>query len=143
MVRLKIKELQDFIARFSANASKSKLEQTKLNLLRINDILSEIEANIEPLKNQSEKAKKYLSLREELRSIEIGLFLYNIDTYKTKLEELMKDIDVINSQKTDEESRLSVLQNLKENLRNELEEVIAKMDIKEGRCLRSSNPSRK
>ena len=110
------------------NEAEKKLEQTKLNLLRINDILSEIEANIEPLKNQSEKAKKYLSLREELKSIEIGLFLYNIDTYKTKLEELMKDIDVINSQKTDEESRLSVLQNLKENLRNELEEVIAKIE---------------
>ena len=110
------------------NESEKKLEQTKLNLLRINDILSEIESNIEPLKKQSEKAKKYLSLREELKSIEIGLFLYNIDTYKTKLEELMKDIDVINSQKTDEESRLSVLQNLKENLRNELEEVIAKIE---------------
>ena len=108
--------------------SEKKLEQTKLNLLRINDILAEIEANIGPLKNQAEKAKKYLSLREELKSIEIGLFIYNIDTYKVKIEELVKDIDIINSQKEDEESRLSVLQNLKENLKTELEEIIAKIE---------------
>ena len=38
-------------------------------------------------------------------SIEIGLFLYNIDNYKQKLEELIKDIDIIDTQKTDEESR--------------------------------------
>ena len=108
--------------------SEKKLEQTKLNLLRINDILAEIEANIGPLKNQAEKAKKYLSLREELKSIEIALFIYNIDTYKVKIEELVKDIDIINSQKEDEESRLSVLQNLKENLKTELEEIISKIE---------------
>ena len=51
--------------------SEKKLEQTKLNLLRINDILSEIEGQIGPLKIQSEKAKKFLSLREELKSIEV------------------------------------------------------------------------
>lgn len=38
--------------------SEKKLERTKLNLLRINDILTEIETNIEPLKNQAEKAKR-------------------------------------------------------------------------------------
>ena len=47
--------------------SEKKLEQTKLNLLRINDIISEIEGNLEPLKNQSEKAKTFLRLREELK----------------------------------------------------------------------------
>ena len=67
--------------------SEKKLEQTKLNLLRINDILSEIEANIEPLRLQADKAKQFLDLREELKSIEVGLFIYNIDTYKQKLEQ--------------------------------------------------------
>lgn len=110
------------------NESERKLEQTKLNLLRINDILAEIEANIGPLKLQSEKAKKYLSLREELKSIEIGVFLYNIDTYKIKLEELVKDLEIMTSQKRDEESRLIVLQNLKENLKIELEEILQKIE---------------
>ena len=108
--------------------TEKKLEQTKLNLLRINDILSEIEANIEPLKIQSEKAKKFLNLKEELKTIEIGLFIYNIENYKTKIEELTKDIEIITSQKNDEDARLSVLQNLKENLKNELEEINTKIE---------------
>ena len=65
--------------------SEKKLEQTKLNLLRINDIISEIESNIDPLKMQAEKAKQFLDLREELKNIEVGLFLYNIESYKEKI----------------------------------------------------------
>ncbi len=108
--------------------SEKKLEQTKFNLLRINDILSEIEANIEPLKKQSDKAKKFLELRDELKSIEIGLFLYNIDNYKEQLKKQAEDIDIILSEQKEEESRLSVIQNLKENLKLELEEVITKIE---------------
>ena len=66
--------------------SEKKLEQTKLNLLRINDIITEIENNLDPLKKQSEKAKSFLRLRDELKNIEIGLFLYNIENYKNKIE---------------------------------------------------------
>ena len=86
--------------------SEKKLEQTKLNLLRINDILAEIEANIEPLKKQSEKAKKFLDLREELKGIEIGLFLFNIDNYKQKLVEITKDMDIFVAQQQDEEKKM-------------------------------------
>ena len=43
--------------------SEKKLEQTKLNLLRINDILSEIETNLDPLRIQAEKARQFLDLR--------------------------------------------------------------------------------
>ena len=78
--------------------SEKKLEHTKLNLLRINDILSEIELNIEPLKNQAEKAKKYLNLRDELKDIEVGLFIYNINTYKEKLEKIIEDEDILKTQ---------------------------------------------
>ena len=71
--------------------SEKKLEQTKLNLLRINDILSEIEGQLDPLKLQADKARKFLDLREELKSIEVGLFVYNINTYKEKLLETFKE----------------------------------------------------
>ncbi len=53
--------------------AEKKLERTKLNLLRINDILSEIEQNINPLKAQAEKAKEFLNLREELKSVEVRI----------------------------------------------------------------------
>jgi len=119
--------------------SEKKLEQTKLNLLRINDILSEIEANIEPLKLQSEKAKKFLDLREELKSIEIGLFLYNIDSYKEKISEIVKDIDIVNSQNVDEENKLNNLQELKEKIKIELDDITTKIEEVQNLSFESTN----
>ena len=108
--------------------SEKKLERTKLNLLRINDILSEIETNIEPLKAQSEKAKKYLNIREELKNIEIGLFLYNIEKYKKELEEIVKDEEIYNSQLSDEEGKLERIKQLKEELKNQIDEITLKIE---------------
>ena len=119
--------------------AEKKLEQTKLNLLRINDILSEIEANIEPLKMQSEKAKKFLSLREELKSIEIGLFLHNIDAYKEKLEETTKDIEIIASQHTDEEEKLTGVQDLKEKIKQELDNITTQIEEVQNLGFESTN----
>ena len=108
--------------------SEKKLERTKLNLLRINDILSEIEANIEPLKNQSEKAKKYLNLKEELKSIEIGLFIHNIEKYKISLNEIVKDEEIYTSQCNEEEGRLERIKQLKEELKFEVDEITNKIE---------------
>ena len=101
--------------------SEKKLEQTKLNLLRINDILSEVESKIEPLKEQSEKAKKFLDLKEKLKEIEIGLFLYNIEEYDNKIEKLTKDCNIFVEQLSTEENIQDKLQETKENLKKELE----------------------
>ena len=103
--------------------SEKKLEQTKLNLLRINDILSEIEANIEPLKMQADKAKQFLDLREELKSIEVGLFLYNIENYKEKLSQVVKDEEIMQSQKQDEDDKMAKLQEAKEKLKQEIDSI--------------------
>ncbi len=108
--------------------SEKKLEHTKVNLLRINDILSEIETNIDPLKIQSEKAKKYLNLREELKNIEIGLFLYNIEKYKIDLENIVKDEEIYKAQCNDEEGRLERIKNSKEELKSEVEEITNKIE---------------
>ena len=108
--------------------SEKKLERTKLNLLRINDILSEIEANIEPLKQSSEKAKKYLNLREELKNIEIGLFIYNIEKYKQSLEEIVKDEEIYKAQCNEEEGRLERIKALKEELKSQIDEITVKIE---------------
>ena len=101
--------------------TEKKLEQTKVNLIRINDILAEIEANIEPLKNQAEKAKKFLSLREELKSVEVGLFVYKIDLYKKKLVDLAENKEIFENQSNSEEEKLNNLQKLKEELKEQIE----------------------
>ena len=103
--------------------SEKKLERTKLNLLRINDILAEIESSIEPLKAQSEKAKQYLKLKEELKNIEIGLFLYNIETYKTSLEEIVKDEEIYTNQCAEEEEKLDRVKQLKEELKKQVDQI--------------------
>ena len=108
--------------------SEKKLERTKLNLLRINDILSEIESNIEPLKISAEKAKKYLNLREELKNIEIGLFIYNIGKYKEELEKIVKDEDIFKSQCDEEETKMERVKALKEELKSQIDEITSKIE---------------
>ena len=108
--------------------TEKKLERTKLNLLRINDILTEIEANIEPLKAQSEKAKKYLSLRDELKDIEIGLFLYNIEKYKKELEELVADNEIMQENLNLEEGKIEKIKILKEELKTQIDEITEKIE---------------
>ena len=108
--------------------SEKKLEHTKLNLLRINDILSEIETNMEPLKIQSEKAKKYLNLKEELKNIEIGLFIYNIEKYKKSLSEIVNDKEIMVSNCNEEEGRLERIKNQKELLKSQIDEITIKIE---------------
>ena len=108
--------------------AEKKLERTKLNLLRINDILSEIETNIEPLKISSEKAKKYLNLREELKNIEIGLFIYNIEKYKQSLEEIVKDEEIYNNQCEEEQKNLDRIKALKEELKNNINNITTQIE---------------
>ena len=56
-----------------------KLERTDENLVRINDKISELELQVEPLREQSEKAKKFLVLRDELRGLEISVWLDTLE----------------------------------------------------------------
>ncbi len=75
-----------------------KLVQTVENLTRVQDILSELEGQLEPLHRQSEKAKKYLVLRDELRGLDINVSVINIEKIKAELTKLGEDFDILNSQ---------------------------------------------
>ena len=108
--------------------SEKKLEHTKLNLLRINDILTEIEANLEPLKEQSNKAKKYLELKEELKNIEVGLFVYNIEKYKNDIQKVKEDLEVMTSNCNLEEGKLEKIKILKEELKANIDEITEKIE---------------
>ncbi len=119
--------------------SEKKLEQTKLNLLRINDILAEIESNIEPLKLQADKAKQFLDLREELKSIEVGLFVHNINVYKEKLEQLVNDMDILTFQKESEDGKMQELQTQKETLRIAVDEITSQIEKVQNLGFESSN----
>ena len=119
--------------------SEKKLEQTKLNLLRINDILAEIEGNIEPLKEQSDKARKYLDLREELKKIEVGLFIHNINVDKEKLEQIVKDAEILEAQNETENTKMDELQNKKNEIKQRIDEIIKEIEEKQNLGFESTN----
>ena len=108
--------------------TEKKLEQTKLNLLRINDIIYEIEQKIEPLRLQSEKAKKYLTLKEELKNIEVGLFVYNINEYKIKLEKIIQDEEILQNQSKNENEKLEEINILKQQLKDSIDEITLQIE---------------
>lgn len=64
------------------NEAEKKLNRTEQNLLRINDIIRELENQIDPLSIQAEKAKKFISLKEQLKEKELALFIHKMDQLK-------------------------------------------------------------
>ena len=71
--------------------SERKLLRTEENLVRINDKIAELELQVEPLRVQSEKAKRYLVLRDELRLLEVSVWLENLDRLKGDARKLESD----------------------------------------------------
>lgn len=78
--------------------AQKKLDDTEQNLLRIHDLVSELEDQVEPLREQSEKAIHYKALRERLKTKEISMYVHQIEQVHTnwkeasgKLEQLQKE----------------------------------------------------
>ena len=103
--------------------AEKKLDNTKQNLLRINDIVTELENQLEPLREQSEKAKSYLAYKDSLKYLEVGLFISNIAKNKQKLEEVSKQVDEVMTQTEDENNKLASLQESKEEIRKAVESI--------------------
>ena len=86
-----------------------KLEKTEDNLLRIGDKVSELELQLEPLKVQSEKAKKYLELKDELQGVEVAVWLDTLEKLSAaakKAEEDYKSASFVLEQAKDDLERL-------------------------------------
>ena len=69
-------------------ASEKKLDEERQNLVRVNDILSELEKQRGPLEKQSEKAKIYLKKKEELKTLDVNMFLLENNRIKEQLEQV-------------------------------------------------------
>ena len=65
-----------------------RLDAAEENMLRLRDILSELENRVEPLRKEAEKAREYLSLAEERRTLEIGVWLAKIDRLSAQYREI-------------------------------------------------------
>lgn len=87
-----------------------RLSQAEDNLVRLRDILGELESRVGPLKTQSEKAQKFLVLSEEKKQLEIGLWLYKIDNTKNSLKEQEHKIDLATAQYNGAEQSLEKIE---------------------------------
>ena len=86
-----------------------KLQRTEENLVRINDKIAELELQVEPLRDSAERAKKYLVLRDELRLLEISLWLENLDNLKTSVRKLEIDFHAAEAQRDEARAQLDAL----------------------------------
>ena len=80
-----------------------KLERTQENLVRINDKIAELELQVAPLREQSEKAKKFLVLRDELRGLEISVWLDSLERIRVETIKLETDYNEAVRQKEEAE----------------------------------------
>ncbi|MEG1827949.1 MAG: chromosome segregation protein SMC [Cellulosilyticaceae bacterium] len=75
-----------------------KLDKERENILRLKDIISEIENRIEPLKIEAEKTREYLSLKDTLKEMDINIFIKEIGQIKIDINKVQEDIGNITGQ---------------------------------------------
>ncbi len=119
--------------RYKRNDSLKKLSQAEENLVRLRDILLELEGRIGPLKHQSDKAEKFLVLFEEKKEIEIGLWLHNIDKLKDDLRNQQDKLSLSNNQYEEVEKELGEIEELIEKCVTDTQNINIKIDeIRQG-----------
>ncbi|MCG8483061.1 MAG: chromosome segregation protein SMC [Clostridia bacterium] len=122
--------------RTKKSEAERKLDSTNQNLLRVNDIITELETRIDPLKLESDKAKEYLLLKERIKTIDINLTLKNIDTienrlqnYKNEIENLNQEITNISEEKSNLEKDTNDKKAQNEALEAESQEIQEKLMV--------------
>lgn len=107
-----------------------RLERTEDNLLRINDKISELELQVEPLREQSEKAKKYLALRDELKGQEVALWVRSLETLAAAAQKAEEDYNAAAFILNQEHENLEALYQKAERLSTELRDRDAGMETR-------------
>lgn len=104
-----------------------KLSKTHDNMARVDDIISELNTNMEPLKKQSEDAKIYLEKKEKLENVEIALTVNDIEKYnyeykysKEKVSELTLSITKMLSENSSEQAKIETIKSNISKLNSEL-----------------------
>ena len=108
--------------------AQKKLESERENLVRINDILSELERQVGPLERQSEKARTYLKKKEELKEYDVNMFLLESDRISVEKKEVEEKYQIAD----DEMKQVNVsYENIKaeyEKLGHDMEEMDQKIN---------------
>ena len=114
--------------RYKRHDALKRLSQAEENLVRLRDILSELESRVGPLKVQSEKAQKFLVLAEERKNLEIGIWLHNIEKTQEKLKEQDRKIDISTVQYKDAQRQLEEIEQKMNDIVEKTHEINVKIE---------------
>ncbi|MBR6618810.1 MAG: chromosome segregation protein SMC [Clostridia bacterium] len=114
--------------RYRRNDATRKLDQAEENMIRLRDILTELEDRVGPLKIQSEKAQKFLVLAEERKVLEIGLWLHTIDKVREQLKAHADKLDTATAQYEAVENELNAIVEEMEAAIESSHQITAKID---------------
>ena len=114
--------------RYKRHDALKRLSQAEENLVRLRDILSELESRVGPLKTQSEKAQKFLVLAEERKNLEIGIWLHNIEKTQEKLKEQDRKIDISTVQYKDAQRQLEEIEQKMNDIVEKTHEINVKIE---------------
>ncbi|MBR4050753.1 MAG: chromosome segregation protein SMC [Clostridia bacterium] len=119
--------------RYRRNDANRKLDQAEENMIRLRDILTELEDRVGPLKIQSEKAQKFLVFAEERKGLEIGLWLYTIDKVREQLKAHTDKLDTAVAQYEAVEAELeTIVEEMETAMENSREITVQIDDIRQG-----------
>ena len=109
-------------------AAEKNLEEERQNLVRVEDILSELEKQVDPLREQSEKAKEYLAYRDELRNLDINLYLEEYNRMQEEIKEVEKKQEIAAKDLEDAGKELDQTKEEYRKVEEKLEEYNRKID---------------
>ncbi len=110
-------------------ATEKALESEHQNLNRVNDILSELEKQVGPLEKQSEVARKYLLFKEELKNLDVNVFLLDSDRIKGAQKEHQDKLDIVNNRTEELNEQYEVIKTEYDRIDQELEQYNSKIDL--------------
>ncbi len=114
--------------RYKRHDALKRLSQAEENLVRLRDILSELESRVGPLKTQSEKAQKFLVLAEERKNLEIGIWLHNIEKTQERLKDQDRKIDIASVGYKDAQRQLEEIEQKMNDIIEKTHEINVKIE---------------
>lgn len=116
-----------------------KLERTKDNLDRVEDICLELEKQIGPLKRQKEKAETYLDLKEQLKSVEVSVLVKEIESLIHTVKELNDSLDFLDKEKVTIEGQVLLNEQQNETLKKKMYDLDQEVNGLQGQLLQAMN----
>lgn len=115
--------------------AEQKLFETEDNLNRVQDIIYELEGQLEPLSEQSDVAKKYLQLKEQLTSVDVGVTVHEIDHLKEQWQTTEVELTAVNETLAQVSESIANFERTLINLRDKRTRLDEKLDTEQQQLL--------